>query len=97
MTTDTRPPLVITEQIDNPRTCVNHLLFPAGGESRWHRHERDYVIVPVQDCELQIDTGDGPKPVKLKTGDCYYRDAGVEHNVMNDSDVDIVLIEVELK
>ncbi len=92
-----RPLLAITEQIDNDRTCVNHLLFPAGGESRWHRHERDYVIVPIQDCELQIDTGEGAIKVELKAGDCYYRAAGVEHNVMNDTDQDIVLIEVEIK
>lgn len=97
MTQRQRIPFTVTEQIDNARTCVNHLLFPAGGESRWHRHERAYVIVPLQDCELMIDSGEGPQPVQLQAGDCYYRDAGVEHNVINDSDRDIVLIEVELK
>jgi len=92
-----RPLFVMTEQIDNHRTCVNHLFFPAGSETRWHRHERDYVIVPLQDCTLLIDTGEGPEPVSLKAGECYYRDAGVEHNVINDSRADLVLIEVELK
>ncbi len=92
-----RPLFVLTEQIDNPSTCVNHLLFPAHCETRWHRHERDYVIVPMQACELLIDTGEGPKPVALKAGECYYRDAGVEHNVINPSDTDITLIEVEIK
>ncbi|OOV85971.1 cupin domain-containing protein [Oceanospirillum linum] len=92
-----RPVLVITQQIDNERTCVNHLLFPAGGESQWHRHERDYVIVPMQNCVLHIDTGEGPKAVEMNAGECYYRPVGVEHNVLNNSDEDIVLIEVEMK
>ena len=92
-----RPTFVMTEQIDNSRTCVNHLHFPAGSETRWHRHERDYVIVPMNSCELLIDSGDGAKPVKLTAGECYYRDAGVEHNVINPSEIDITLIEVEIK
>jgi len=92
-----RPLLAISEQINNERTCVNHLLFPAGGESQWHRHDRDYVIVPMQDCQLEIDTGEGPKTVPMKAGECYFRYAGVEHNVMNNTDQDIVLIEVEIK
>lgn len=92
-----RPLLAISEQINNERTCVNHLLFPVGGESQWHRHDRDYVIVPMQDCQLDIDTGEGPKTVSMKAGECYFRYAGVEHNVMNNTDQDIVLIEVEIK
>ena len=35
--------------------------------------------------------------MKLAAGDSYYRDAGVEHNVINDSDDELIFVEVELK
>ncbi|OPX55248.1 Cupin domain-containing protein [Oceanospirillum multiglobuliferum] len=92
-----RPLFALTEQINNERTCVNHLFFPAGCETRWHRHERDYVIVPMQDCQLEIDTGNGAISVPMKKGECYFRYAGVEHNVINDSEQDITLLEIEIK
>ncbi|MGB5918644.1 cupin domain-containing protein [Arcobacter sp.] len=92
-----RPLFKLTEQINNERTCVNHLFFPSQCETLWHRHERDYVIVPMQDCELLMDNGEGFKSITLKAGECYYRDAGVEHNVVNPSNKDITLIEVEFK
>ncbi len=92
-----RPLFKLTEQINNDRTCVNHLFFPAQCETLWHRHERDYVIVPMQDCELLMESEEGAKSIALKAGECYYREAGVEHNVINPSDTDITLIEVEIK
>lgn len=51
----------------------------------------------MQDCELLMDNGEGFKSITLKSGECYYRDAGVEHNVVNPSNKDIILIEVEFK
>lgn len=87
----------LTTQIDNPRTAVNHLLFPAGSETQWHRHERDYVIVPMEDAELIMEGAEGESRVELKRGECYFRDAGVEHNVKNLNEFDVTLIEIEIK
>ncbi|NVK20474.1 MAG: cupin domain-containing protein [Methylocystaceae bacterium] len=88
---------VLTNQIENTRTSVNHLFFPADAQTRWHRHERDYVIVPMEDATLIMESAEGTKEVSLKRGQCYYRDKGVEHNVHNPNNFAVTLIEVEIK
>lgn len=88
---------VLTNQIENDRVSVNHLFFPAKAQTKWHRHERDYVIVPMEDAVLKMESADGVKDATLKRGQCYYRDQGVEHNVYNPNDFDVTLIEVEIK
>ena len=93
-----KPLFTLTTQVENDRVMVNHLLFPAGGgHTQWHRHERDYVIVPMEDARLIMENAEGSKEVELKRGVSYYRDAGVEHNVINPNDFDVTLIEIEIK
>ncbi|NVJ91742.1 MAG: cupin domain-containing protein [Methylocystaceae bacterium] len=91
------PLFTLTNQIENDRVSVNHLFFPAKGHTQWHRHENDYVIVPMEDALLIMESNEGPKDVHLKRGECYYREKGVEHNVTNPNDFDVVLIEIEIK
>jgi len=87
----------LSNQIENDKVSVNHLFFPAHSQTEWHRHERDYVIVPLEDAVLIMESETGAQRVELKRGQCYYRDAGVEHNVINDNGFDVTLIEVEIK
>jgi len=87
----------LTTQIDNARTRVNHMLFPAMSETDWHEHARDYVIIPMQDAELIMVSDTGIEHINLTAGECYYRDAGVKHNVKNLTSKPVVLIEVEVK
>ena len=40
---------------------------------------------------------DGDVRAELKLGQPYYRNVGVEHNVINDGDEELAFIEIELK
>lgn len=87
----------LSNQIENERVSVNHLLFPSQSHTEWHRHEYDYVIIPMEDACLIMESKEGTKTVELKRGQCYYREKGVEHNVTNPNTFDVTLIEVEIK
>ena len=58
----------------------------------------DYVIVPVTSGEMTIvaPTGERTK-AQLGAGKSYFRKAGVEHDVLNETAAEIVFLEVELK
>ena len=62
----------------------------------WHRHEHDYVVVPLFDGDLRIDNGAETVTSSLTTGGSYFRQAGVEHDVCNGNDGACSFIEVEL-
>ena len=86
-----------TVLIDNKRTRVTQWHFAARGDNTgWHRHAYDYVVVPIQDGTLEIADKDGKiTKAELKTGVPYYRDLGVEHDVLNGNDHPFAFIEVE--
>ena len=85
--------------IDNERVRVTEWRFANRGDNTgWHRHEYDYVVVPLFDGELQIDTGSGELTVaKMSNGVPYFRNEGVEHDVVNANDGEYAFIEIELK
>ncbi len=86
-----------TVQIDNPRLIVTEWRFPPGAETGWHRHAYDYIVVPGTSGVLRLETGDGERAAQLVAGESYFRNAGVEHNVVNVNDHEFVFVEVELK
>jgi mannose-6-phosphate isomerase-like protein (cupin superfamily) len=56
------------------------------------------VIVPVTAGEMTIVAPSGERSkAHLKVGKSYFRKAGVEHDVLNESTAEIVFLEVELK
>lgn len=87
-----------TVQIDNDRVRVTEWRFKKKGDNTgWHRHEFDYVVVPLFDGILEIDLGNGERTTaELKNGVPYYRDLGVEHDVINGNDFECAFIEVEV-
>ena len=101
--TDTQPPLAKpplakpTVQLENDRVIVTEWRFPPGSHTGWHRHNHDYVVVPVTTGELQIYDGRTTVPAPLRTGVSYVRQAGVEHDVINMNDFEFVFVEIELK
>ena len=97
MTTDQRPRAVPRLLEDSRRVRITEWTFPPHGETGWHRHEMDYVVVYRTAATLKVEAAAGASTVKLAAGDSYYRDAGVEHNVINDSDELLIFVEVELK
>ena len=87
-----------TIQEDNARTRVTLWRFPPGGETGFHRHELDYVIVPLTTGPLTIVNKDGKETTAaLTAGVSYFREAGVEHNVVNPGAGEFAFVEVEFK
>ena len=43
----TPPSAVATVQLDNERVRVTEWRFAPGAATGWHRHEHDYVVVPM--------------------------------------------------
>ena len=76
---------------------VTEWRFAPGAETGWHRHGHDYVVVPQTDGVLLLETTDGLREAPLVAGRSYYRDAGVEHNVINGSAHEVVFIEIEAR
>ena len=94
---DKRPSAIPTVQIDNDNTIVTEWRFPPHGETGWHIHQYDYVVVPLVTGELRLETPDGERLAALVTGQAYARKAGVEHNVITNNDFEFVFIEIERK
>jgi beta-alanine degradation protein BauB len=90
-------PAVPTQQSDTPEARVTRWHLPPGSATGHHRHEYDYVIVPVTDGTMTIVSAAGRAPATIQAGVSYFRKAGVEHDVLNETDRDIVFIEVEIK
>ncbi|MEX0923141.1 MAG: cupin domain-containing protein [Rhodovibrionaceae bacterium] len=85
-------------QVDNERCRVTRWRFAPGAATGWHRHEYDYVIVPVVTGRLKLIGPDGAESfAELEAGVSYFREAGIEHDVINDSGHDFAFVEVEFK
>ena len=82
------------------RSTTNSSPSPNGasrGETGWHRHGMNYVVVPQTTGPLLLETPDGPVTSQLTAGVSYYRSIGVEHNVINPGEAEFVFVEVEIK
>jgi beta-alanine degradation protein BauB len=88
---------VPTMQIDNDRVRVTEWRFAPGAATGMHRHEMDYVVVPMMDGRLRLVEPAGTREVTLKAGVSYTRQAGVEHDVINANDFEYAFVEIELK
>ena len=87
-----------TVLIENERVRVTEWRFKPGEATGWHRHEYDYVVVPVTTGHLNLKEPDGERTIEIVTGTPYFREEGVEHDVINPSDKDdVIFIEVEMK
>ena len=89
---------VPTVQIENDHLRVTEWCFAPGAATGYHRHAYDYVVVPVVDGELELVGPDGGKSrARLEQGKSYFRNAGVEHDVINAGDRNMTFVEIELK
>lgn len=85
-------------QVDDERVRITRWRLPPQSETGHHRHELDYAIVPVVGGTLTITNNSGASnEFVMRSGESYSRRVGVEHNVMNLSQEEIVFIEVEIK
>ena len=89
---------VPTVFIDNERVRVTEWRFAPGAATGRHQHEYDYVVTPLTNGRLKIVDGDGNEShAELKVGQPYFREAGVDHNVINDNAFEFVFIDTEIK
>lgn len=86
-----------TIHIDNERVRVTEWRFTPGAATGYHRHLYDYVVVPLSTGTLLLKTPDGDHEARLTTGTPYFRNAGVEHDVINISACEIAFMEIEIK
>jgi len=85
-------------QVDTPEVRVTEWRLAPGSATGHHIHEMDYVIVPVSSGDMTIVAPGGERSkARLEVGKSYFRKAGVEHDVLNESGTDIVFLEIELK
>lgn len=84
-------------QIDDARVRVTEWRFAPGAATGQHRHQHDYVVVPLTTGRLLVREEGGERVAELQAGQAYARPAGVTHDVVNASDGPFVFVEIELK
>ena len=87
-----------TVQVNDAKVKVTRWDFAPGAETGWHKHQMDYIVVPLTDGNLTAELPDGSKVEnKLTTGASYARRTGVDHNIINTNEWPYSFIEIELK
>jgi quercetin dioxygenase-like cupin family protein len=86
-----------TVQLDNDRVRVTEWRFAPGDATGWHRHDYDYVVLPMTTGPLRARSAQGETMAELVTGRPYFREAGVEHDVSNPNAFEFVFVETEIK
>jgi beta-alanine degradation protein BauB len=92
-----RSQAVPTVQIENERVRVTEWRFAPGAATGWHRHACDYVVVPQTTGRLQLEEPGGMRTADLTAGQAYFREAGVEHDVINANPFPFAFVEIEIK
>jgi quercetin dioxygenase-like cupin family protein len=87
-----------TTSIDDDRVRVTTWTFGEGENTGHHRHEYDYVIVPISGGTFLITESSGEtRQMTQEAAVAYLGRAGTEHDVVNRSGDTAVFVEVELK
>ena len=86
-----------TVQVDTTEARVTEWRLPVGSAIGHHRHEHDYVVVPITDGVLTVISVSGTAQSPIRIGQSYFRKAGVEHDVRNETAREIVFVEIEIK
>ncbi len=86
-----------TPQIRNSKINVTKWKFKPGESTGFHIHEFDYIVVPLTTGELTaINSDDSTTISNLEAGKSYFRQKGVEHNIVNTNSFDFTFVEIEL-
>jgi len=83
-------------QVENEWVKVTEWCFAPGAQTGHHRHEHDYVVVPLTSGVLRLEERAGLREAQLVSGVAYAREKGVEHNVVNVNAFEYRFLEVEL-
>ena len=84
-------------QLENEHFRVTKWTIESGGIIPMHRHDHEYVVVPLVTQNIHVTNADGTEDVsELVLGQSYTRPAGSEHQVENrEPHQNVVFIEVE--
>lgn len=86
-------------QLENDHFRVTKWTIEAGGAIPMHRHEYEYVVVPMMTGAMHVVNSDGSELVAdLVMGQSYTRSAGSEHRIEHRGDrgeADVVFVEIE--
>ena len=87
-----------TTNFDTETVRVSTWTFQAGDATGHHRHEFDYVIVPITGGRFAaIDSDGSTRDLIQEAAVPYLGHAGTEHDVINRSGRAATFIEIELK
>ncbi len=87
-----------TTSADDDRLRLTTWTFEDGEETGYHRHEFDYVVVPVSGGTFDVVDKDGAiRTMTQEAATAYVGAAGTEHNVINRSGCTTTFVEIELK
>src|ERR1700722_19623096 len=85
-------------QVDTPEVRVTEWRLAPGSATGHHIHQMDYVILAgASGGKTIVAAHGGGSKAQLGLGKSYFRKAGVEHDVLNETADEIVFLEVELK
>lgn len=83
--------------LENQRVRVREVVLQPGVEYPEHRHELPHVGVIIRGGTLEFHEAGQVEKVDFKDGDVGWREAGVEHRIVNRSSQPVRVVEVELK
>jgi beta-alanine degradation protein BauB len=88
-----------TVSVDDEQVRVTTWTFDGAGVAiGQHRHEFDYVVVPVTGGTFTVIDPDGSeREMNQVAGSPYLGTAGTAHDVVNATDLAAVFVEIELK
>jgi quercetin dioxygenase-like cupin family protein len=92
------PSAQATTSADDDRLRITTWTFQDGEETGDHRHEYDYVVVPVTGGTFAVvDAGGATREMTQDAAVAYTGRQGTEHNVINRSGRVAIFVEIELK
>jgi hypothetical protein len=83
---------------DDDRVRVTIFTFEDADETGDHRHQHDYIVVPITGGTFEATDRDGTNRTLEQTAGLPYRGReGTDHNVVNRSGRTAIFVEIELK
>jgi quercetin dioxygenase-like cupin family protein len=84
-----------TVQVDDGRIRVTRYDMAPGDRIPRHRHEFDYLVVPILDGAFAVIADAGSSEQRTTAGVPYQREAGAEHELVN-GETPYSFVEIEL-
>jgi beta-alanine degradation protein BauB len=72
-----------TMQVEHDGMRISRYDLAAGDRIPWHRHDHDYLVIPLTDGVFEVTGPDGTDLHHVHGGEPYRRDAGTEHELRN--------------